>query len=322
MPGVVGVGDVLTVHSSPDQITVMMNVDFDDDIRAGEVERVGLPDRGGSAASAGPRCAGCSFGRCKAPRAAADALIDKEMQREGLLRQYREADGRERGFPPRALHRPQLQLVLMTLPPGCDIGGGGASRTATSSSASRRATASSKIDGVENSGRGRFRGDRPGRARATMSSTPAARRCGSTPSTARPSTRTASCKRPGKRPKPATMTRSGTARPRNSRHGPVDARRLRPAERVDPDQRQRRAEAARRGGRVGVRQRLHARRRRVGGPARPQGQARLPRPPSRPAVRRRQGDRDGRRPDPRGADPAALRHARRQRHGARASMSG
>ena len=39
MPGVVGVGDVLTVHSSPDQITVMMNVDFDDDIRAGEVER-------------------------------------------------------------------------------------------------------------------------------------------------------------------------------------------------------------------------------------------------------------------------------------------
>ena len=40
MPGVVGVGDVLTVHSSPDQITVMMNVDFEDDVRAGEVERV------------------------------------------------------------------------------------------------------------------------------------------------------------------------------------------------------------------------------------------------------------------------------------------
>lgn len=39
VPGVVGVGDVLTVHSSPDQITVMMNVDFDDDIRAGEVEQ-------------------------------------------------------------------------------------------------------------------------------------------------------------------------------------------------------------------------------------------------------------------------------------------
>ena len=39
IPGVVGVGDVLTVHSSPDQITVMMNVDFDDDIRAGEVEQ-------------------------------------------------------------------------------------------------------------------------------------------------------------------------------------------------------------------------------------------------------------------------------------------
>ena len=40
MPGVVGVGDVLTVHSSPDQVTVMMNVDFNDDIRAREVEDV------------------------------------------------------------------------------------------------------------------------------------------------------------------------------------------------------------------------------------------------------------------------------------------
>jgi cation diffusion facilitator family transporter len=38
--GVVGVGYVLTVHSSPDQITVMMNVDFRDDMLAGEVERV------------------------------------------------------------------------------------------------------------------------------------------------------------------------------------------------------------------------------------------------------------------------------------------
>ena len=39
-PGVVGVGDVLTVHSSPDQITVMMNVDFRDDLPAGQVERI------------------------------------------------------------------------------------------------------------------------------------------------------------------------------------------------------------------------------------------------------------------------------------------
>jgi cation diffusion facilitator family transporter len=39
-PGVVGVGDVLTVHSSPDQVTVMMNVDFRDDLPAGEVERI------------------------------------------------------------------------------------------------------------------------------------------------------------------------------------------------------------------------------------------------------------------------------------------
>jgi divalent metal cation (Fe/Co/Zn/Cd) transporter len=38
--GVVGVGDVLTVHSSPDQITVMMNVDFRDDLPAREVERI------------------------------------------------------------------------------------------------------------------------------------------------------------------------------------------------------------------------------------------------------------------------------------------
>ena len=39
-PGVVGVGDVLTVHGAPDQITVMMNVDFRDDMLAGEVERI------------------------------------------------------------------------------------------------------------------------------------------------------------------------------------------------------------------------------------------------------------------------------------------
>lgn len=40
MPGVVGVGYVLTSHSSPDQITVMMNVDFDDAILARQVEQV------------------------------------------------------------------------------------------------------------------------------------------------------------------------------------------------------------------------------------------------------------------------------------------
>ena len=39
-PGVVGIGHVLTVHSSPDQITAMMNVDFDNAISAGEVERI------------------------------------------------------------------------------------------------------------------------------------------------------------------------------------------------------------------------------------------------------------------------------------------
>ncbi len=39
-PGVVGVGHVLTVHSSPDQVTVMINVDFRDDMLAGDVERI------------------------------------------------------------------------------------------------------------------------------------------------------------------------------------------------------------------------------------------------------------------------------------------
>jgi cation diffusion facilitator family transporter len=39
-PGVVGVGDVLTVHAAPDQITAMMSVDFDDDLPAREVERI------------------------------------------------------------------------------------------------------------------------------------------------------------------------------------------------------------------------------------------------------------------------------------------
>jgi cation diffusion facilitator family transporter len=38
--GIVGVGHILTVHSSPDQITAMMNVDFDNDISAAEVERI------------------------------------------------------------------------------------------------------------------------------------------------------------------------------------------------------------------------------------------------------------------------------------------
>ena len=40
LKGVVGVGYVLTLHSSPDQITVMMNVDFNDDLRAAEVEHI------------------------------------------------------------------------------------------------------------------------------------------------------------------------------------------------------------------------------------------------------------------------------------------
>ena len=38
--GVMGVGHVLTVHSSPDQVTAMVNVDFDDAISAGQVEAI------------------------------------------------------------------------------------------------------------------------------------------------------------------------------------------------------------------------------------------------------------------------------------------
>ena len=36
--GVTAVGQVLTVHSAPDQITAMLSVDFDDDITARDVE--------------------------------------------------------------------------------------------------------------------------------------------------------------------------------------------------------------------------------------------------------------------------------------------
>jgi cation diffusion facilitator family transporter len=39
-PGIEGVGQILTVHSAPDQITALMSVDFDDSIPAREVERI------------------------------------------------------------------------------------------------------------------------------------------------------------------------------------------------------------------------------------------------------------------------------------------
>ena len=38
--GMVGVGHVLTIHSAPDQVSAMMNVDFRDTITAGDVERI------------------------------------------------------------------------------------------------------------------------------------------------------------------------------------------------------------------------------------------------------------------------------------------
>ncbi|MEA3009944.1 MAG: hypothetical protein QOJ91_1636 [Sphingomonadales bacterium] len=39
-PGIVGIGEILTVHSAPDQITALMSVDFDDGITARDVERI------------------------------------------------------------------------------------------------------------------------------------------------------------------------------------------------------------------------------------------------------------------------------------------
>ena len=47
--GVVGVGDILTIHSAPDVITAMLNVDFDNNISAGEVESIvrHIEDRAG-----------------------------------------------------------------------------------------------------------------------------------------------------------------------------------------------------------------------------------------------------------------------------------
>ena len=38
--GIVGVGYILTVHAAPDQVTVMMNIDFRDDLLASDVERI------------------------------------------------------------------------------------------------------------------------------------------------------------------------------------------------------------------------------------------------------------------------------------------
>ena len=38
--GLCSVGEILTVHSSPDQVTVVMSADFDDDMRAGDVEGI------------------------------------------------------------------------------------------------------------------------------------------------------------------------------------------------------------------------------------------------------------------------------------------
>ncbi|MBS0477674.1 MAG: cation transporter [Proteobacteria bacterium] len=39
-PGVTGVGEIMTIHNAPDQIVAAVNVDFDNRLSAGEVERI------------------------------------------------------------------------------------------------------------------------------------------------------------------------------------------------------------------------------------------------------------------------------------------
>ena len=128
-----------------------------------------------------------------------------------------------------------------------------------------RSTSTADIDRRSADGSG---GDRPGRRRATMSATPASQGRLQALHHLRPAraSRTASPRRrrptPKRRPSSARRNSGrrrtsgvacqggGTAPP--SAHGPAP-RHLRPAQRDDPDQRQRRAEAARRGDGVGVR---------------------------------------------------------------------
>ena len=88
----------------------------------------------------------------------------------------------------------------------------------------------------------------------------------------------------------------------------------RPAQRRDPDLGQRRAEASRRGGGLGLRLGVRAGRRRLGGHPRLRRTPGLPRAPPRPALGGRQGDHARHRDEPRRADRGDLRHDPRQRH--------
>ena len=40
LPGVMGVGEIMTIHNSPDQVVAAINVDFDNRLSAGDVERI------------------------------------------------------------------------------------------------------------------------------------------------------------------------------------------------------------------------------------------------------------------------------------------
>ena len=39
-PGVMGIGEIMTIHNAPEQIVAAVNVDFDNRLSAGDVERI------------------------------------------------------------------------------------------------------------------------------------------------------------------------------------------------------------------------------------------------------------------------------------------
>ena len=114
---------------------------------------------------------------------------------EGLLRQYRAAHGRERDFRRVLYTGHNLQLVLMTLPPGERDRRGGARGPRPVLPHRGRFEGVVDIDGVDNRVEDDFAVIVPAGARHNVSNDRQRAACGSTPSTARPSIRTASSSR-------------------------------------------------------------------------------------------------------------------------------
>ena len=103
-----------------------------------------------------------------------------------------------------------LQLVLMTLQPGEEIGSE-VHEDRDQFFRFEEGEGVVDIDGKRECGRGRQRRHRPRRRAAQCPQHEATRRSSSTRSTARPSIRTASSSRPRPKPTSATRTRNGTA---------------------------------------------------------------------------------------------------------------